>query len=340
MSEYIYNGLDRFRVMRPWFLNTHLLIFGLCAALLGTGCSLFENQDDSEARQQVRRALDALRTKFASEIRLALTSDDKTYLSAIHHSLARYQAALKAEVYNERPDLWQHDRLKKSIEQQYSEGRLTKSHYQGMLKRYQFVLDAYTVLKEAAWRPILTTAGDGGTRLDIYSAYRISKGQQSLLEFHLFLWGVEPDVGLSFGSLEIEYWAEEKPDRRIRSQRRRKGLPEDAPVLRPLGRTTGSARPDILDRTPHKTIAEFPSSVVIGRLTIPQVPKEAAYMQMNLAYTVRSGDVKARSDIQFPRLRIPDDWKNLGTTEWDAELEVSAEEMKPIDLSEAKTDRK
>lgn len=309
-------------------------VFVILAILAGGGWWVYHQKAEQEAQAAIASRLREARRAFAERARAAITEDEtEDYLSGVKAALKAYEDELKNTVYADRPDDFDVDAQKKRLNEALREGNLTEAQHKGLMERFALVKDAYETLMARRWQPDLTQAGKDETRLDIYDVKRVRDPDGNpLIEAKFFLWGIEPNTRLSFGDLALEYWKEEEPDRKTRRKRRRQGLDPNAPMLKPLGRAEGSARPKLIDQEPAETIAEFPSYVAVGTLVFPQVPREAKVMDLRYGYMTRKGGSEVETKLVWDKMPIPPKWM-LGEGEtWMAEeVEATEDELAGVD---------
>lgn len=312
------------------FFSTFLIL----AIIAGGGYYIYSQKAEEAAKEQVEERLAAARRSFAEKARAAISEEDQEdYVAGVKSALRAYDEELKKVVYADRPGWLDVDRMRKEMDRRLQEGNLEEARHKGMMERFELVRGAYDILMAGRWTPDLTQVGKGETRLDIYDVKRIrGPDGNPLLEAHFFLWGIEPNTRIAFGQLALEYWREDEPDAKIRRQRKREGRDPDAPVLKVLGRAEGDATPVVMDQSPERTIAEFPSYVAIGTLWIPQVPREAKVMDLRYEYKARKGGAEYETRLVWDKMPIPAKWRLEEGEQWMAdEVEATEEELAGVD---------
>lgn len=306
----------------------------IAAIAAGGGFFLYNMKATQEARAKTELQLRDARRSFTERVRASVTEEDTdAYLRGVKSALQSYESELKTVVYKDRPEWFDIDREKKKLDEQFEERKIKESTYAGIMKRIELVKGAYQILMDGSWRPALTKVGKGDTRLDLFNVQPIvdSRGNP-VLEVQFFLWGVEPNSRLSYGSLSLEYWVEEAPDAKTKRKRRREGRDPNAPVFRLLGRAEGDAKPFMSDPNPGRTIAEFPSYVAVGSIRLPRVPREAKLMDFKYEYTVVKGGAEYRSELVWEKMEIPPQWRLSEGETWVAdEVEASEDELAGFD---------
>lgn len=292
------------------------------AILVVGGGYLWMQKSEQEDKARIEEELASARRTFADKARAAVTEEETDdYVRSVQAAVASYQDELKRSVYDERPEWFDPDEFKQKVETQFEEGQLKESQRKSMLEGYQIVREAYDTLMAGNWEPILTQAGKGETRLDVYEMRRIRDDQGNpILEGRFFFWGIEENTRVSWGQLALEYWV--KREKEV-GRGRRKKVEEVEEVL---GKAEGDATPRIIIQRPSKYIDEFPSYVSVGYIWLPVMPREAHAMDIEYGYTARKGGGSYDTVLSWSKYDIPSRWQLEEGEVWEADVVEATEE--------------
>ena len=307
---------------------TFLIIVGI---IVGGGGYLWQQYTDQEARAKLKVAMADARRNFASVARAAVKEqDDDEFRRQILKALDNYQDELKKGVFSERPEWRDPEFFKKEVERQFAEGKMPEASRKSRLEAYEIVQEAYETLKKGRWKSILTQAGAGDTRLDIYEMRRVRDNEGNpLLEGRFFFWGIEDARRTDWRQLNLRYW--HTVEKKVR--RGRKRVEEEVEEV--LGRAEGDARPRIIIDKPHEYISEFPSYVSVGYIWLPVMPRQASKVDVAYSYAPRKGGSSFDAELKWKKLPIPPRWQLQEGEDWDADVvEATKEEIAGKDEEE------
>jgi hypothetical protein len=298
------------------------------AILLVGGGYLWVRKSDEDARIKRADELAAARRTFADKARAAAREQDNdAYMRSMRAAIQSYDEELKKRVYAKAPEARDPAAFKKKIDDQFQKGLIKEAQQKSMLEAYGIVKEAYDTMMSGNWRPVLSAAGKGDSRLDVYDVKRIKDDDgQSVLEGRFFFWGIEPGTRVNWGHLSLRLWKTDKE----KVKEGREMVEKD--VDKVLGKVDGESQPHIIIQDPQKQIAEFPSYVSIGFLRLPVLPHEAKVVDIEYAY--KHGDHD--SVLKWEKFKIPDGWKLSESESWDADtVEATEDEIAGKEGAEA-----
>ena len=296
-----------------------VIILGI--VVIGGGY-LWMKKADEEARLQIQERQSDARRSFAERARAAASqSDTDAYLKSMRSALTTYEEELKTRVYADKPKWHNPAAYKDEVLRRFEAGELKEVQKKSMLEGYDIVRNAYDLLKAGSWRPVLSKAGPGEVRLDIYEIRQIEDDDgNALLEGKFLLWGVEENTRIRWGSLALRYWTVAKEE--VREGRKK----VEKEVERVLGRAEGDATPRLIIQRPAQYISDFPSYISIGYLWLPRMPREAKWVDIDLGFRVIKGGAEHALALRWEKLPVSPGWQLGAGEEWDADVVEATED--------------
>ncbi len=290
-------------------VRRYFSVFAIIAIILGWGGFVLLKRQEEEAKLRLAEKRASLRSEFGARVEASVGAPEETaYLRTIRGALKAYEDGLNKEVYGAHPDGRDADAYRKQSQRLLDDGEINAAQLAARLEGFGFVKDAYEVVRLGQWRPVLTSAGKGGTRLDIYSVSR-TEAQPPVLEAKFLFWGVDAKSSMGWGDMRLLYWGGETGNK-------------------VLGRADGESQPRIMIQDPGKYIADFPANVSVGILWLPLMPRQATSVDIEYTYTVTQHGVAETSSLKWTKFKIPDAWKLREGEVWEAdEIEATEDEM-------------
>jgi hypothetical protein len=292
------------------------------AILLVGGGYLWSKKADEESRVKRNEELAAARRGFEDKARAAAREQDNDgYMRSMRAAIQSYDEELKKRVYSKSPESRDPAEFKKKVDEQFQKGLIKEAQQKSMLEGYVIVKDAYDTLMSGNWKPVLSAAGKGDTRLDIYDVKRAKDDDgQPVLEGKFFFWGVNEATRMNWGHLSLKYWKADKE-----KVKEGKEMVEKE-VEKVLGKADGESQPHIIIQDPQKKIAQFPSYVSIGYMWLPVMPREAKSVDIELAYVAKTSGGDHDSVLKWDKFKIPESWKLSEGENWDADVVEATED--------------
>lgn len=300
-------------------------IIVIFAILLVGGGWVYTKQQREKAKVQVADELAEARKNFANKARSAANEvETSDYLRAIRAALTQYDEELKGRVYKKNKEYRNPEAYKQRVEAQFKEGKIDEAQRKSMLEGYELVANAYELLKNKSWNPVLSQRGGADTRLDIYHMSKSTTPDGvPVLIGKFFFWGIEDSTDARWGQLSIRLWHTAK------EMVKEKGRMVEKDVEKVLGKQEGEAQPHIIVQRPANYIDEFPSFVSIGEVWFPVAPHQAEKMDLVFEYRTKTyGGGEVESSLKWEKLPIPPEWKLGKDQVWDAdEIEATEDEL-------------
>ena len=297
---------------------TLLIIFGI----LGLGAwFMWQRQNDAMARQILVRDLADAKRDFAERAAAAAEEGDvEDYRGRILAALSSYENDLVNRVYKARPDWRDEEAYRHRLERQFQRRGVAANDRAPKYEGFEIVKGAYQVLKARRWKSVLTAAGAGQTRLDVYDLRRVRDDRgEPILEGRFFFWGLDDESVVNWGQLSLRYW------HTVQKKTRRGGSRETEEVL---GRAEGDATPHVFIKNPNDYIEEFPPDVSVGILWLPAMPRQATKVDIWLRYKAIKEGRTFDAELRWKKLPIPGAWQLAKDDAWNpGEVEATADEI-------------
>lgn len=294
----------------------------VAVAAVGGGGLLWKRQDDQRARQAVDASLVDARAAFKELAMGAVAeTEDEGYRRRLLTALLQYEETLETRVYGERPQLRDPDAYRRRMERQLDELDVPAAERPGKLEGFEIVKAAYDKLASGTWKSVLTQAGAGNTRLDVYQMRRIvTEDGRPMLEGRFFFWGLDDEARVDWGQLEMRLW---RTVEKTVGRGRRRRTQEVAEVY---GKIQSDDGPRVYIDAPNRYIAEFPPYVAVGYLHLPVMPSEVDAFDLTLRYRVKKAGVRHDAELKWTKMPIPPRWQLSPGQRWEADVIEATED--------------